>query len=201
MALNYQSVDFVKVLGERRSCRFYDPDRPVEAEKVQAICQAARNASHMGNANCITLTIVEDQATKDKFTEIVSAFNIPMAKMAPVSIVFALNRDLWYNGLPVGLPELFKMGGINPSHGWSMDNIENTTLPRLTSFPPEVVSYLLSCETGMAMASAQMPTGGTSPIAATGANQMQRMMAGGVMKRTKPIDGIASKGMTKGKIT
>ena len=53
----------------------------------------------------------------------------------------------------------------------------------------------------MAMASAQMPTGGTSPIAATGANQMQRMMAGGVMKRTKPIDGIASKGMTKGKIT
>ena len=32
MALNYQSVDFVKVLGERRSGRFYDPDRPVEAE-------------------------------------------------------------------------------------------------------------------------------------------------------------------------
>ena len=53
----------------------------------------------------------------------------------------------------------------------------------------------------MAMASAQMPTGGSSPMAATGANQMQRMMAGGVVKRTKPIDGIASKGMTKGKIT
>ena len=53
----------------------------------------------------------------------------------------------------------------------------------------------------MAMASAQMPTGGGSSMAATGANQMKRMMAGGVMKRTKPIDGIASKGMTKGKIT
>ena len=53
----------------------------------------------------------------------------------------------------------------------------------------------------MAMASAQMPTGGSSPMAATGANQMQRMMGGDVMKRTKPIDGIASKGMTKGKIT
>ena len=89
----------------------------------------------MGNANCITLTIVEDQATKDKFTEIVSAFNIPMAKMAPVSIVLLLTEDLWYNGLPVGLPELFKMGGINPSHGWSMDNIENTTLPRANFIP------------------------------------------------------------------
>ena len=37
-----------------------------------------------------------------------------------------------------------------------MDNIENTTLPRLTTFPPEIVAYLLSCETGMAMASAQL---------------------------------------------
>ena len=53
----------------------------------------------------------------------------------------------------------------------------------------------------MAMASAQMPTGGGSSMGATGANQMKRMMAGGVMKRNKPIDGIASKGMTKGKIT
>ena len=68
----------------------------------------------MGNANFITLTIVEDQATKDKFTEIVSAFNIPMAKMAPVSIVFALNRDLWYNGLQRVYLN-FKMGGINKS--------------------------------------------------------------------------------------
>ena len=48
----------------------------------------------MGNVELHTLTIVEDQATKDKFTEIVSAFNIPMAKMAPVSIkAQALNRD------------------------------------------------------------------------------------------------------------
>ena len=53
----------------------------------------------------------------------------------------------------------------------------------------------------MAMASAAAPTGANSPMAATGANQMQRMMGGCVIKRTKPIDGIASKGMTKGKIT
>ena len=52
----------------------------------------------------------------------------------------------------------------------------------------------------MAMSSAKMPTA-PSPMAATGANQMQRMMAGGVIKRSRPIDGIATKGMTKGKIT
>ena len=48
MPLNYESVDFIEVLGKRRSCRFYDPERAVEPEKTQAICQAARNASHMG---------------------------------------------------------------------------------------------------------------------------------------------------------
>lgn len=156
MPLNYQSVDFVKVLGERRSCRFYDPERPVEVEKVQAICQAARTASHMGNANGVTVTQVTSQDTKDAFTKIVSAFNIPMAKMAPVSLVFALDRSAWYDGLPDMLPMLFKVGGVNPSHGWSLDNIENSTLPRLTSFPEPIVNYLLACETGMAMASAQL---------------------------------------------
>jgi nitroreductase len=156
MGLNYEGRDFMDVLGSRRSCRFYDPDRPVEDEKIQAICQAARTASHMGNANAVTVTIVKKQETKDAFTQIVSNFNIPMAKMAPVSLVFALDRKWWFKGLPEMLPKIFKLGAINPSHGWSLDNIENSTLPRLTTFPDPVVSYMLSCETGMAMASAQL---------------------------------------------
>jgi len=50
----------------------------------------------------------------------------------------------------------------------------------------------------MEMAAAQMPQAGQSSMAATGANQMQRMMMGGMMKRSKPIDGLATKGKTKG---
>lgn len=156
MGLDYQGKDFMNVIGDRRSCRFYDPNRPVEPEKIQAICQAARTASHMGNANAVTITIVSKQETKDAFTQIVSSFNIPMAKMAPVSLVFALDRKWWFEGLPEMLPKIFKLGAINPSHGWSLDNIENSTLPRLTTFPDPVVSYMLSCETGMAMAQAQL---------------------------------------------
>ena len=38
-------------------------------------------------------------------------------------------------------------------------------------------------------------------IRAAEATPMEKMMAGGVVKRTRPIDGIATKGMTKGKIT
>ena len=50
----------------------------------------------------------------------------------------------------------------------------------------------------MAMASAQMPQTARSSMAASGANEMQRMMMGGMMKRSKPIDGLATKGKTKG---
>ena len=50
----------------------------------------------------------------------------------------------------------------------------------------------------MAMASAQMPQTASSSMSATGANEMQRMMMGGMMKRSKPIDGLATKGKTKG---
>ena len=50
----------------------------------------------------------------------------------------------------------------------------------------------------MEMASAQIPSGAQSSMSATGANQMQRMMGGGVVKRSKPIDGLATKGKTKG---
>jgi len=156
MGLDYEGRDFMDVLGSRRSCRFYDADRPVEPEKIQAICQAARTASHMGNANAVTITQITTKENKESLTQMVSAFNIPMAKMAPVTLVFALDRKWWFEGLPEMLPKIFKLGAINPSHGWSLDNIENSTLPRLTTFPDPVVSYMLSCETGMAMAQAQL---------------------------------------------
>ena len=34
MPLNYESVDFIEVLGKRRSCRFYDPERVKTPKKM-----------------------------------------------------------------------------------------------------------------------------------------------------------------------
>ncbi|MDX6645097.1 MAG: hypothetical protein QOK40_824, partial [Miltoncostaeaceae bacterium] len=41
----------MRAVGDRRTTRFYDPDRTVEAWKVQAILQAGRLASCQGNIN------------------------------------------------------------------------------------------------------------------------------------------------------
>ena len=37
-------MEFKEVIGRRRSIRFFDPDRPVEREKIQKMLEAARLA-------------------------------------------------------------------------------------------------------------------------------------------------------------
>ena len=38
-------MEFKEVVGRRRSIRFFDPEKPVEREKIQKILEAARLAS------------------------------------------------------------------------------------------------------------------------------------------------------------
>ena len=147
--------DFFDVIGSRRSVRYFKP-QPVEPEKVETVLQAARIASHMGNANAVQAIVFTDKETKEKLKPVVSPFNIPIVDMAPVIIVWFIERDAWYNEIADHLAHLYKLGAVNPSHGWSLDFIENAAKPRLTSFPTEAVDFMLSCESGMAMAQAQL---------------------------------------------
>ena len=44
-------MEFKEVIGRRRSIRFFDPDKPVEKEKIQIMVEAARRASCAVNAH------------------------------------------------------------------------------------------------------------------------------------------------------
>ena len=147
--------DFFEVIGARRSIRYFKP-KPVEPEKLETILQAARIASHMGNANAVQAIVFSDQESKEKLKPVVSAFNVAIIEMAPVIIIWFIERDAWYKEIADHLADLYKVGAVNPSHGWSLEFIENAARPRLTSFPTEAVDFMLSCESGMAMAQAQL---------------------------------------------
>ena len=110
--------DFFDVIGARRSIRYFKPT-PVEPEKLETVLQAARIASHMGNANAIQAIVFSDKETKEKLKPVVSAFNVAIIDMAPVIIIWFLERDAWYNEIADHLAGLYKVGAINPSHGWS----------------------------------------------------------------------------------
>jgi nitroreductase len=147
--------DFFEVIGSRRSIRYFKP-KPVEPEKLEAILQAARIASHMGNANAVQAIVFSDKESKERLTPLVSPFNVAIINMAPVIIIWFIERDAWYKEIADHLADLYKVGAVNPSHGWSLEFIENAAKPRLTSFPTEAVDFMLSCESGMAMAQAQL---------------------------------------------
>ncbi|MGH7902103.1 MAG: nitroreductase family protein [Thermodesulfobacteriota bacterium] len=153
--LDVARKDFFEVIGARRSIRYFKP-KPVEPEKLETILQAARIASHMGNANAVQAIVFSDQESKEKLKPLVSAFNVAIIDMAPVIIIWFIERDAWYKEIADHLADLYKVGAVNPSHGWSLEFIENAARPRLTSFPTEAVDFMLSCESGMAMAQAQL---------------------------------------------
>jgi nitroreductase len=148
--------DFFEVLGNRRSVRYFKPWKPVEPEKLEAILQAARIASHMGNANAVQAIVFNDKETKEKLKPVVSAFNVAMIDMAPVVLIWFIETDAWYKEIADHLIELYHVGAVNPSHGWSVEFIDKSARPRLTSFPRETVDFMLACESGMAMAQAQL---------------------------------------------
>jgi nitroreductase len=148
--------DFFDVIGSRRSIRYFKPWKPVEPEKLEAVLQAARIASHMGNVNAVQAIVFTDKDTKEKLKPIVSTFNVAIIDMAPVILIWFIERDAWYKEIADALIELYHAGALNPSHGWSPEFIDKGARPRLTSFPTETVDYLLACESGMAMAQAQL---------------------------------------------
>ena len=148
--------DFFDVIGSRRSVRYFKPWKPVEPEKLEAVLQAARIASHMGNVNSVQAIVFTDKETKEKLKAVVSAFNVAIVEMAPVIIIWFIERDAWYKEIGDHLTALYQVGALNPSHGWSVEFIKNAAAPRLTGFPTEAVDFMLSCESGMAMAQAQL---------------------------------------------
>ena len=53
-----EAIEFTEVIGIRRSIRFFDPDRPVEREKIQKILEAMRLGSCAMNAHWLRAVLV-----------------------------------------------------------------------------------------------------------------------------------------------
>lgn len=104
----------------------------------------------------VKAVVFTDPEIKEKLKAVVSTFNVPIVETAPAIIIWFIDRIAWHKKIGEHLTELYKAGALNPSHGWSVDFIQNAAKPRLTGFPTEYVDFMLSCETGMAMAQAQL---------------------------------------------
>ncbi len=66
-------MELREVIGNRRSIRYLDPDKPVEIEKIQRMLEAARIASHFGNNNAARALVVHrETATEEQLASLPS---------------------------------------------------------------------------------------------------------------------------------
>jgi nitroreductase len=154
-------MEFKQVLGNRRSIRYFEPDRPVEKEKIQAMLEAANRASRSGNIDYWrALVVYRDEL--DPGT--IDALRVPTTTadldLAPVQIYFF--ADLSYadpNNFKTNLRDLVRVGALNPSHGWSEAYIDETVVGQIIApmlSDPQVVGWMGTIETGLAISSAML---------------------------------------------
>ena len=149
---------FLQTVGDRRSIRYYDPDRKVEDWKIEAILQTARFASCQGNINTTEAIVVQKESCDiwDEIEECVSGFNVQMINQASHVIFWLTNLNAWYGRANDGLSSLALAGALTKYHGWNYEFTMTQTVPRLMSFPTERTEILLRFETGQAVGNATL---------------------------------------------
>jgi nitroreductase len=155
-AATIPDVPVLQAIGDRRSIRYYDPDRKVEDWKLQTILEAARFASCQGNINATEAIVVQKETCDvwDEIEEAISGFNVQMINQASHLIFWLTNLNAWYGRANDGLSSLALSGALTKYHGWNYEFTMTQTVPRLMSFPTERTELLLRYETGQAVAQA-----------------------------------------------
>jgi nitroreductase len=143
-------MEFKQVLGIRRSIRFFDPDRPVEREKIQKILEAMRIASCAVNAHWLRAVVVNRAEIP---AETLEALKVPVAglvqELAPVHIYCYLDTAIVTRVRGKRLKELVDVGALNPTHGWSHKFVDEFVYPQIlepmTKGPGYVIAASFDC--------------------------------------------------------
>ena len=154
--LDFPDVAVFQAMGDRRSIRYYDPDRKVEDWKIEAMLQAARHSSCQGNINATEAIVVQKESCDlwDEIEECVSGFNVQVINQCSHVIFWLTNLHAWYGRANDGLSSLALSGAATQYHGWNYEFTMTQTVPRLMSFPVERTDTLLRFESGQAVANA-----------------------------------------------
>ena len=82
-------MDFLKIAQNRQSCRSYDPERPVEQEKLDAILEAVRLSPSACNGQPYHLTVCTGDTAKDVAAATIGMGMNKFAAEAPVLVVIS----------------------------------------------------------------------------------------------------------------
>ena len=83
-------MDFLEFVSTRQSDRAFDPDRPVEKEKIERILEAARLAPSACNAQPWHMVVVDDPELKNRVADATSARALGMNHFTKQALVHIL---------------------------------------------------------------------------------------------------------------
>jgi nitroreductase len=154
-------MEFKQVLGNRRSIRYFEPDKPVEKEKIQIMLEAANRASRSGNIDYWkALVVYRDELDQETIDGLRVPTTTAELDMAPVQIYWF--ADLSYadpNNFRKNLKELVSLGALNPSHGWSDAYVDENVVGQIITpmlSDQAVVGWMGTIETGLAINQAML---------------------------------------------
>jgi nitroreductase len=125
-------MEFKEVVGRRRSIRFFEPDKPVEREKIQVILETARLASCAVNAHWLRAIVVDrDKLPKEKLDQLKTPVAALTLDLAPVHIYFFCDLGIVNKIKGSRLKELVDAGALAPTHGWSHKFVDEFVYPQI----------------------------------------------------------------------
>jgi nitroreductase len=146
-------VEFKRVVGTRRSIRFFKPWKPVEREKIQVILEAANRCSRSVNADYPKAVVVNRD---DLSPETIDGLRTPTTT---ADLDLAPTYIFWYTDLQYGdraqdsLKELVNLGVLTPSHGWSEAYVDDVVYAQVLKplLGSEAREWMGAIETGLAI--------------------------------------------------
>lgn len=121
-------MEFSEVVGSRRTIRFFDPDRPVEPEKIQIMLEAANRASRSVQGDfCKAVVVLRDEMSEEVREQLKTPTTTAQFDLAPVAIFWYGASDYPDTG-PERLRELVDVGALAATHGWSYEYVDEVAL-------------------------------------------------------------------------
>lgn len=131
-------MDFFEILGSRRSIRYFDPEREVERDKIEAILQAARWTSRAMNVPWGKgIVVYRDQLSDAERDALKTPFASTEYDLAKVYLLWyfdtaARETALEGNHYPTAPSGVFQQAAIyGPPHGWSTKYVERVVVPQV----------------------------------------------------------------------
>jgi len=145
---NVKVLDAFSAIGTRRSIRWYEPNKPVEKWKIQAMLESARIAPSAGNFNGQRAIIVY-RDDDPEIWEFISDWSQITTQMAPILFFWCYDLSN-YDTQGQQLHDLMRTGALDKAHGWEYDRV-NKLFPLPALLPDFIMHRLAAIDLGNAI--------------------------------------------------